>query len=261
MKNKTALLALGIFLLAAFGCGTADNPVRDIKEIEITTGIIRGNIQSIDGVSFQVRLLQDEQLVSQTETKGIYIIREIEAGDYTLSISAPGYEKIEQNITVLADQTVSLERVTLVELGYPVSNITGQLSNARTGVRLEQSLILLTDENGEEYQTLTVGNGIFTFENLQVDQQYTLTIKIDGYEDKEIKVSSGSSDETVKLYVRLSPLDFEEDIEPPLPGTGLNILSEAPDFELPDGNNKIHTLTDFIEDGKRVVLVFYRGGL
>lgn len=261
MKNKTALLALGIFLLAAFGCGTADNPVRDIKEIEITTGIIRGNIQSIDGVSFQVRLLQDEQLVSQTETKGIYIIREIEAGDYTLSISAPGYEKIEQNITVLADQTVSLEKVTLVELGYPVSNITGQLSNARTGVRLEQSLILLTDENGEEYQTLTVGNGIFTFENLQVDQQYTLTIKIDEYENKEIKVRSGSNDETVKLYVRLSPLDFEEDIEPPLPGTGLNILSEAPDFELPDGNNKIHTLTDFIEDGKRVVLVFYRGGL
>ncbi len=260
MKNKTTLLALGLFLLAAFGCGTADNPVRDIK-IEITTGTIRGNIQSIDGVSFQVRLLQDGQLVSQTEAKGIYIIKEIEAGDYTLSISAPGYEKIEQNITVLADQTVSLDRVTLVELGYPVSNITGQLSNARTGVRLEQSLILLTDENGEEYQTLTVGNGIFTFENLQVDQQYTLIIKIDGYEDKEIKVSSGSSDETVKLYVRLSPLDFEEDIEPPLPGTGLNILSEAPDFELPDGNNKIHTLTDFIEDGKKVVLVFYRGGL
>ena len=261
MKNKNTLLVLCLFLLAAFGCGTADNPVRDIKEIEITTGTIRGNIQSIDGVSFQVRLLQDGQLVSQTETKGIYIIKEIEAGDYILSISAPGYENIEQNITVLADQTVSLEMVTLVELGYPVSNITGQLSNARTSVRLEQSLILLTNENGEEYQTLTVGDGVFTFENLQVDQQYTLTIKIDGYEDKDIKVRSGSSDETVKLYVRLSPLDFEEDIEPPLPGTGLDIFSEAPDFELPDGNNKIHTLTDFIEDGKKVVLVFYRGGL
>lgn len=261
MRNKNTLLVLCLFLLAAFGCGTADDPIREIDGIDITTGTIRGNVEQIDGVTYQVRLFQDGQLMAQTEAKSIFFLKEIEAGDYIIVISAPGYEKSEQNLTVLVDETVSLDMVTLVELGRSVSNITGQLSNARTGVKLPQVRIILTDNDGEQYETLTVDEGIFTFENLPVDQQYTVTIELEGYEDKDIKVKSGSSDETVKLYVRLSPIDLDEDIEPPLPGTGLNIFSKAPDFELPDGNNKLHTLNDFIQDGKKVVLVFYRGGL
>ncbi len=44
------------------------------------------------------------------------------------------------------------------------------------------------------------------------------------------------------------------------PGEGLNIGSQAPDFELPDGNGALHALADYIGNDKKVVIVFYRGG-
>ena len=43
-------------------------------------------------------------------------------------------------------------------------------------------------------------------------------------------------------------------------GQGLNIGSRAPDFELPDGNGNLHSLSEYLGTGKHVVLVFYRFG-
>ena len=43
------------------------------------------------------------------------------------------------------------------------------------------------------------------------------------------------------------------------PGEGLSLGSQAPAFELPDGDGKLHALNDYIGKQK-VVLVFYRGG-
>ena len=51
----------------------------------------------------------------------------------------------------------------------------------------------------------------------------------------------------------------EEVVEKLAPGEGLSLGSQAPAFELPDGNNKLHALNDYIGDTK-LVLVFYRGG-
>ena len=42
------------------------------------------------------------------------------------------------------------------------------------------------------------------------------------------------------------------------PGQGLSLGSQAPDFELADGNGKLHTLNNYIGN-KNVVLVFFRG--
>ena len=51
----------------------------------------------------------------------------------------------------------------------------------------------------------------------------------------------------------------EEVVEKLAPGEGLSLGSQAPAFELPDGDNKLHALNDYIGDTK-LVLVFYRGG-
>lgn len=151
MKQMHIFFALALLLLTALSCGTADNPV---------TGTIQGEVESIDGVAIQVRLIKDEQLVVQTEAAGSYQLNEIETGDYTLHISAEGYQEMEFNVTVVADETVSLDKVTL-ELA---------------------------------------------------------------------------------------------------PGQGLSIGSQAPNFELPDGNGTPHALSDYVGNNKKVVLVFYRGG-
>lgn len=116
MKRIKTLFTLALLLLAAFGCGTADNPV---SKVETLTGTLQGEVQSIEGVAIQVRLLKDGQLVAHTEAHGSYELNDIQAGNYTLRISANGYQETELNVTVVAGKTVSLDKVTLVVLALP----------------------------------------------------------------------------------------------------------------------------------------------
>lgn len=254
MKQILAPLALALLLFVGFGCET-ENPVEDIVEAD-TTGTLRGEVQSIDGVLIQVRLLKDGQLVTQIETQASYEIGPIEAGNYTLQISAKGYETEEVAVTVIAEEVVSLDKVTLVALETPVSHLRGVLTNETTGEVLAGVSLQLTDNAGNIYETLTTAAGVFTFENLPVQQSMTLTIAHAGYEDKEVEVNPIPADETLELTVELTPLLEAEELPP---GQGLNIESQAPDFALPDGNGKAHALADYIPN-KNVVLIFYRGG-
>ena len=43
-------------------------------------------------------------------------------------------------------------------------------------------------------------------------------------------------------------------------GEGLKIGTHAPDFELTDGYGNNHSLSEHLDDGKNVVIVFYRTG-
>ena len=43
-------------------------------------------------------------------------------------------------------------------------------------------------------------------------------------------------------------------------GEGLVLGTHAPDFELSDGYENMHTLSEHLDDGKNVVIVFYRTG-
>ena len=254
MKQTLTLLAFALLLFAGLSCGT-ENPVEEMVEIN-TTGTLRGDVQSIDGVQIQVRLLKDGQLVAQIEAQASYEIDAIEAGNYTLQISAKGHETKEVAVTVIAEEVVSLDKVTLVVLETPVSHLSGVLTNETTGEVLGGVSLQLTDNTGEVYETLTALTGIFTFENLPVEQAFTLTIDYAGYEDKEVPVNPIPADETLELTVELTPLPEVEQLPP---GQGLSIGSQAPAFELPDSNGKLHALADYTAD-KNVVLIFYRGG-
>ena len=254
MKQILAPLALALLLFVGFGCET-ENPVEEVVETD-TTGTLRGEVESIDGGLIQVRLLKDGQLVTQIETQASYEIGAIEGGNYTLQISAKGYETKEVAVTVIAEEVVSLDKVTLVALETPVSHLSGVLTNETTGEVLGGVSLQLTDNAGNIYETLTTAAGVFTFENLPVQQSMTLTIAHTGYEDKKVEVNPIPADETLELTVVLTPL-LEAEALPT--GQGLSIESRAPDFVLPDGNGKAHALADYIPD-KSVVLVFYRGG-
>lgn len=254
MKQVLAPLALILLLFVGFGCET-ENPVEEIMETD-TTGTLHGDVQSIDGVRIQVRLLKDGQLVKQIETQASYEIGAIEAGNYTLQISAKGYETEEIPVTVIAEEVVSLDKVTLVALKTPVSHLSGVLTNETTGEALGGVSLQLTDNAGNVYETLTTATGVFAFENLPVQQSMTLMIAHTGYEDKEMSVNPIPADETLELTVELTPLPEVEQLPP---GQGLSSGTQAPDFALPDGNGKAHALADYIPD-KNVVLVFYRGG-
>ena len=279
MKRIQALLSFALLLLA-FGCGT-ENPIEeteDITSIEtIATGSFRGDVELIEGVTIYMRFLKAGQILAQVEFEmhgvkatstnvniftstnqgiGNYNVKAAEAGDYTIHVSAKGYQTTALNVTVIPDQSVSLDKVALVALKTPVSHLHGVLTDEVTGEPVGAVNLQLTDNTGKIYETLTTGAGVFSFENLPVQQPFTLTIAHAGYESKELAVHPIPASQTLELTVELTPLAEPEKLDP---GQGLSIGSQAPDFELPDGNGKLHVLADYNAD-KNVVLIFYRGG-
>ena len=77
-----------------------------------------------------------------------------------------------------------------------------------------------------------------------------------GYEKTEVAVHPIPAAETLELQVRLTRLPEPDKLDP---GQGLSLESQAPAFELPDGDGTLHALADYVGN-KSVVLVFYRGG-
>ena len=257
MKQIQVLLALALLLLAGLNCGT-ENPVEEIVGSpagETSTGTLRGEVQPIEGILIQVRLLKDGQLLAQTEAQANYEF-DAEVGNYTLQLSAKGYQETAIDVTVVAGQVVTLDKMTLVALETPVSHLRGVLTDEATGEPLGEVNLQLTDKAGEVYEALTTATGVFTFENLPVARAFTLMIAHAGYEAAEVAVQPIPASETFELDIELTPLPEPQKLAP---GEGLSIGSQAPGFELPDSAGKLHALADYVGTQK-VVLVFYRGG-
>ena len=283
MKQMQVCLALALLLLTGLNCGT-ENPLEETGDTlgveTVATGAFSGEIELIAGETIYVRVLKAGQLIAQMEfangyTKGAtvdgfqgelsttslgevgtYHLKETELGDYTLQISAKGYQTTELNITIAADQSIPLDKIALVVLDQPVSHLQGILTDAATGAPISEVHLQLTDKTGKVYEALTTGTGVFTFENLPVEQAFTLAVAHAGYEETEVPVHPIPAAETLELQVRLTRLPEPEKLNP---GQGLSLESQAPAFALPDGDGKLHALADYVGN-RNVVLVFYRGG-
>ena len=256
MKHLQLFLKLSFLILVVFGCGSTEDPVDLMPEVEIEPSILMGEVDSIDSVTVQVRLLKDGILVAQVEADGSFEFKDLEAGSYTVQVSAQGYETTELNATVAAGETKSLDKVSLVKSTAPVSHIKGVLTDAESGDNLSGVLVQLTDKSGEKHETLTAADGTFLIENLPVDQAFTIMASLEGYNTGTVNLDSIPANETYELDVVLTAIPVIEELDP---GEGLSIGSEAPVFELPNGDGDLLALEDLI-GSKKVVVIFYRGG-
>lgn len=256
MKQTMALMALALLILVGLNCGSTEDPTDKIDGTQLESGNLQVQVDEIEGVTIHVRLLKDGQLIGQTDSAANYELDELEQGEYTVEISAKGFETTEIKVNIVAGETNVLDKVTLSPLEDPVAHLSGKLTDDKTGNVLSDVLVKLTYKSGEEYKTLTSDDGIFTFENLPVNQTFTVSVMLTGYEDFDLSVDSIDAGKTHEIDVKLTPIP---DPEPLGPGEGLHTGSKAPAFELPDSNDQIRSLAEFV-DNKRAVIVFYRGG-
>lgn len=280
-KLAIQTFALALLLFIGLNCGT-ENPLEEtgdtLEIVTAATGAFYGDVELIQDVTIYMRLLKAGQLLAQIEFEkhgvkttgsgnvnlfastrpgiGNYHLKEAEPGDYTLQISAKGYQATTVNVTVLPEQSVSLDKVVLAALEIPVSHLRGVLTDAATGGPLGAVNLQLVDKAGKVYEGWTTVEGIFTFENLPVEQAFTLAVAHAGYEETEVPVHPIPAAETLELQIQLTRRAELEKLDP---GRGLSTGSQAPAFELPDGDGKLHALADYVGN-KNVVLVFYRGG-
>ena len=81
-------------------------------------------------------------------------------------------------------------------------------------------------------------------------------VSLKGYNDGTVNIDPIGANETYEVDVVLTAIPVIEELDP---GQGLSIGSEAPDFELPNGDGDLLALGDLI-GSKKVVVIFYRGG-
>jgi len=166
MKWILALLACSLLLFAGVNCGT-ESPVEetiDTASLEADgTGEFYGDLELIDHDTVYLRLFKAEELLAYIEFTnvgpkttvtdanvsvkaqagvGSYHFKQVEPGDYILQISARGYETTELLVTLsTAEQSIPLDKITLVASKAPVSHLRGVLTDASTGRPLPLALI------------------------------------------------------------------------------------------------------------------------
>ncbi len=252
------LIAFALLIFVGVNCGS-ENPVQENAApapVETPKGAIQGTLQADAGTVVQVRLLRDGNLLAQTEAETAYEFTAIASGTYTLQLSAKGYETTEHEVTLLPGQVLAVEELALVVLETPVAHLSGVLTDGMTGEPLGEVNLQLTDADGTVYETLTTDAGAFTFDNLPVEQTFTLAVAHDGYEATETDVGPIPASETMEIPLELAPLPEEKEL---VPGQGLSLDIAAPAFELTDGEGDPHTLEAYTGADKNVVVVFFRG--
>lgn len=254
MKYLHTYLVLTLLVITTFGCGSTEDP-DEVVETGTTSGTIQGEVQVIDGVAIQVRLLKEGKLISQTIADGSFQFDDVEDGDYILQITAKGYETEERNITLENGKLSEITKIELTELAVPVSHLSGVLTDADTGNPLSDVLVKLMDKSGGNYEAMTSQLGVYTFENLPVNEPFTMNVLHYGFEKKNLDVNAISPDQTAEVDVELIAIPDTVVLDP---SKGLGIGSKAPDFELPDSNNQTHSLSETLTN-KNLVIVFYRG--
>lgn len=257
MEKTLSLIALMLLVFVGLNCGSTEDLIDAPEEVQLELGKLQVQVESIEGVTIHVRLLKDGELVAQADSEEDYDLGEIEKGNYTVEISAKGFETTELKVTIEAGETNVLDKVTLLPLDVPASHLNGQLTDKETGIAFSNVLITLTDSSGEEYETLTNEDGIFVFENLPADQSFTLTINHTCYEKYDESIDVIDAGNTIEIDVKLTSMIVDNvNLDP---GEGLVDCSQAPEFDLFDSNSQKRTLGEFI-GGTKLVIVFYRGG-
>ena len=223
------LIALAAIFILWLGCGTDDESIvepdtsTEAPASDVVTGSLNGSIEKIEGVSVVIRVLQNGNAIASAtaDADGKYRIDNIAPGAYTVEIVAKGYEVVEKNVQVSADEVAAVDRVTLKVIEIPVSHIQGILSDKQKGVPLNKVAVRLVDAAGNSREVLTTQTGVFEFENVPTDQQLTVIVDLEGFEQQEISINPIPAGETV-------PLDIAVIALPSIRGLLLDQITKAP---------------------------------
>ena len=216
--NKIQLMmVLAAVLMLCLGCGSDDESIVDPEtpvepdtstgepDPVTVTGSLKGAVERIEGVAVAIRVLQNGNAIASTtaDADGNYQIDNIAPGTYTVEIAAKGYETVEQTVQISEDKAVSLDRATLKVLEIPVAHIQGILSDQQKGSPLNKVRVRLVDAAGNSREVLTTQTGAFEFENVPIDQRFTVIVDLEGFEQQEISIDPIPAGETVPLEVAL----------------------------------------------------------
>ncbi|PCR90931.1 carboxypeptidase regulatory-like domain-containing protein [Natrinema ejinorense] len=204
---------------------SAADQLEALEEPESAVGTVEGTVTDADGapIAGATVTVGDEQ--TTTDDNGSYAL-ELEGGEYTLEITADGYEDATENVTLESDSTVTVD-VTLSEPEPAVGTVEGTVTDADS-----EPVANATVTVGDE-QTTTADDGSYALE--LEPGEYTLEITADGYEDASENVSV-EADSTATVDVTLETPDDDGD--------------EGDEDDSGEGSDEVATTVESVNDNE-----------
>jgi hypothetical protein len=171
------------------GTVTGQFPKATLYFITQNMGALQGTVTSggnpLEGALVHV---VDSQLNYTTTATGAYNFPFVEAGAHQVTCSKLGYVTQTQNVTIIEDQTATLN---FVMVPSPVINVTGTVLGSDTGTGLADATVVLSGVM--EYTGTTGPTGAFTITNVLGSETYTYTITKAGYAPATGSITVGTT--------------------------------------------------------------------
>ncbi len=245
-----SILLMTFSYLVIAGCGGGEDIKTTDEPSSKRVGSIRGAIAPA-APNAEVRLFKNGQQIATTkpDANGNYVFADVEPGAYEIIVVADGYKSLSpEAVVVIVGQTVTknfaLERL--------VTKLTG-IVVAPDGSWIEGAVVTAKSKAGEKIQE-TDRFGVFTFEEIWVDVEITVTVKAEGMEEQTLKVDAIRPGETVKRQIDM----VARPEGPKGDAVGSKVGDKSPDFSLSDINGNPITLSDY--RGKKIILLNFNRG-
>ncbi|NLM92684.1 MAG: T9SS type A sorting domain-containing protein [Bacteroidales bacterium] len=166
--------------------GETNNVFPNISLIFSTAGIggLEGTVTSMDGEPLEgvlVRVL-DTQINTHTNEAGNYELPSLLAGTYDVKLELFGcIDSIVEDVEIVAGETTNLD----ASLNFlPTITVSGFVGGSDyPAVGLEGAVVKLAGY--ENYESMTTSEGEFIFNEVYINNNYTISVFIEGYEPFE----------------------------------------------------------------------------
>ena len=165
------------------------------------TGSIQGSVtdsvtgKAVSGASVSV----DTGQSNTTDTNGSYTLNNVPTGDHTVTVSASGYVKQQQQTSVTEGGNSTVNFALDPETSTGTGTVKGTVADANTGVKLS-GVIITTDT---DQSATTNKGGKYTIKDV-LDGDHTVTASKDGY-TAQSKNASVVADGTISVDFTLAP--------------------------------------------------------
>jgi len=166
--------------------------------VELPPGTIEGTVMdSSSGEAIANATVTVNGMSATSNSSGAYVISDVPPGNYTVTVSADGYEDSSETITVTAGETETLD-FTLKPVPT-TGTITGTVMDSSSGEVIANATVTV---NGMSATSNSSGAYVIS---VVPPGNYTVTVSADGYEDSSetITVTAG---ETKTLDFTLKPV-------------------------------------------------------
>jgi hypothetical protein len=212
------------------------------------------------GAEVTLTLVGGESRTANTSANGLFAFNNVSDGEYTLMVSASGFENSQAvNFTAHRDASPWISLTTGLYIGDVKRIVTGTISDSITGAPLAGVAVLIS--RGDIQGTGTTGSdGMFSIE-MPAGLGFTVTAKLSGYEDRVI------NDITIPVSGTVPPVNFvmfsltRVYIDEPFDNLNDWVVEPSGNSSasiVPDPDNASNNLLRIHQDGASLIHVYNR---